>query len=188
MPTARSHFEVLGFPPTYFIDRAELEARYREAQRVSHPDRFSRAPASERMQVLQRATDVNDAYRVLKNDQRRAEYLLALRGIDLSEEAEQAGGKKRTLDALFLSDVLELREELQDARLGNDGAALARIGADIRNRMVQETERITAGFARLDAADAQGAESLDAIADALLKLRYYARFLDEITAHEEATA
>jgi hypothetical protein len=55
-------------------------------------------------------------------------------------------------------------------------------------RMVQETERITAGFARLDAADAQGAESLDAIADALLKLRYYARFLDEITAHEEATA
>ncbi|MBL9003370.1 MAG: Fe-S protein assembly co-chaperone HscB [Myxococcales bacterium] len=188
MPTARNHFEVLGFPPTYFIDRAELEARYREGQRHSHPDRFSRAPASERAQVLQRATDLNDAYRVLKSDVRRAEYLLSLRGIDLSEEAEQAGGKKRALDPLFLSDVLELREELQEARLHNDGARIASMGADIRARMAQETQRVAAGFSRLSAAAKDDAAALDALADALLKLRYYQRFLDDMTAHEEATA
>jgi len=188
MPIARNHFEVLGFAPTYFIDRAELEARYREGQRHSHPDRFSRAPASERAQVLQRATDLNDAYRVLKSDLRRAEYLLALRGIDLSEEAEQAGGKKRTLDSLFLSDVLELREELQESRLRRDDAAITRIAAEIRSRMAQENGRIEAGFSRLGSTAAGDAAVLDGLADALLKLRYYQRFLDDISAHEEATA
>ena len=188
MPTGRNHFEVLGFSPTYFIDRAELEARYREQQRHSHPDRFSRAPVSERAQVLQRATDLNDAYRVLKNDIRRAEYLLTLHGIELSEEAEQAGGKKRTLDSLFLADVLELREELADARAGNDRARMARIEADIRARMAQQNQILHAGFSGLGAGATPAVATLDSLADALLKLRYYQRFLDDITAHEEVTA
>lgn len=188
MVAARTHFEVLGLPPTYFIDRAELEARYREGQRHSHPDRFSRAPATERAQVLRRATDLNDAYRVLKSDVRRAEYLLSLHGIDLSEAAEQAGGKKRILDPAFLGDVLELREELQEARLGNDQARIASIGRDIQARMAQENTQLAQGFVRLDAATKKDATLLDPLADALLRLRYYQRFLDEITAHEEESA
>ena len=188
MLAGRNHFEVLGFAPTYFIDRGELEARYREQQRHCHPDRFSRAPASERTQVLQRATDLNDAYRVLKSDVRRAEYLLALHGIDLSEAAEQAGGKKRTLDSLFLADVLELREELQEARGRNDAAAMTRIGNDIKARMAHETQRLDAGFSALGPSGHADVATLDGLADALLKLRYYQRFLDDITAHEDATA
>lgn len=186
MASARTHFEVLGLPPSYFIDRAELEARYREGQRHSHPDRFSRAPAAERAQVLRRATDLNDAYRVLKSDARRAEYLLSLYGIDLSEAAEQAGGKKRTLDSLFLAEVLELREELQDALAANDPPRVQRIDSDIKSRMMQETEQLKAGFARLDAAGARDPAQLEHLAEVLLRLRYYQRFLDEITAHHEA--
>lgn len=188
MVAARTHFEVLGLLPTYFIDRAELESRYREAQRHTHPDRFSRAPAAERAQVLRRATDLNDAYRVLKSDVRRAEYLLSLHGIDLSESAEQAGGKKRTLDSLFLSEVLELREELQDAQSENDAPRIARIGDDIGRRMADETRELETRFAKLDKGGGSDAAQLEPLAEILLRLRYYQRFLDEITAQEEASA
>lgn len=191
MVAARTHFEVLGLQPSYFIDRAELETRYREGQRHSHPDRFSRAPAAERAQVLRRATDLNDAYRVLKSDVRRAEYLLSLHGIDLSEAAEQAdhvaGRKKRTLDSLFLAEVLELREELQEAQSGNDAARIGRIGDEIRRRMAEETHALEAGFSRLDAAAAREPAPLEGLAEILLRLRYYQRFLDEISAHDEAS-
>lgn len=188
MVAARTHFEVLGLLPTYFIDRAELESRYREAQRHTHPDRFSRAPAAERAQVLRRATDLNDAYRVLKSDVRRAEYLLSLHGIDLSESAEQAGGKKRTLDSLFLSEVLELREELQDAQSAGDAPGIARIGDDIGRRMTEETRELETRFAALDKGGGSEAAQLEPLAEILLRLRYYQRFLDEITAQEEASA
>lgn len=186
MVAARTHFEVLGLQPSYFIDRAELESRYREGQRHSHPDRFSRATAAERAQVLRRATDLNDAYRVLKHDVRRAEYLLSLFGIDLSESAEQAGGKKRTLDSLFLAEVLELREELQDAHSANDTAQIGRIGDEIKRRMAHELQELGAGFARLDATSAADPAQLESLAEVLLRLRYYQRFLDEISAQQEA--
>lgn len=199
MMAARNHFEVLGLAPTFFIDRADLEARYRDRQRHTHPDRFSRAPASERAEVLRRATDLNDAYRVLKSDMRRAEYLLLLHGIDLREETEQAGGVRRTLSPMFLADVLELREALQDARHANDEAAIAAVARDIAGRMEEENRRLAAGFAQLEGALSAGAQAdekagaqaspevLATLADALLRQRYYQRFVDEISAHEEAS-
>jgi len=75
MVPARNHFEVFELPVRYALDRAQLEERYRERSRHWHPDRFSRAPAAERAAVLARATDLNEAYRVLRSDARRAQYL-----------------------------------------------------------------------------------------------------------------
>lgn len=191
---AHTYFTVLSLPPRFRLDLGELEARYREESRLWHPDRHGMAPAAERARVLQRATDLNEAYRVLRSEQKRAEYLLKLRGVDLLAES----GSGRTPPAPgFLMMVLELREELQEARAARDHARVAALAADVRGRVGRDREAVAALFADLEAREAasvvedeaRGAavkDTLGALTQALIRLRYYERFLEEIAAYEEA--
>ncbi len=180
MAETKTHFDVFDLPARYAVNPAELEQRYREASRKWHPDRFSNAPAAERALVLQRATDLNQAYRVLKNDARRAEYLLRLYGRDLSVEDP---GKQPAMDPEFLGHVLELREELAEARLERDKARLQKLRTQIEKQMAALGGELQSDFARLEAGD-RGV--LGSIESSALMRRYYQRFLDEIEAQEEA--
>lgn len=194
MSTARTHFELLELPQRYALDLAELEARYRQRSRHWHPDRFSRAPAAERAQVLARATDLNEAYRTLRSSARRAQYLLKLHGIDVTREGpgSSAGpGSPATVDPAFLMEILELREELVEARLGHDAARLAMLKADVQRRMDALEQTLSDGFARLEAGLPDGAERAAVLAEltqAVLAQRYYQRFCDELAEYEEARA
>ena len=180
--TFATHFDVFSLPVRYALDLEELERRYREASRHWHPDRFGRAPAAERAAVLQRATDLNQAYRVLKNDDRRAEYLLKLRGVDLSSEES---GKQPAMEPSFLMEVLELREELFDARAAHDQKRLAALKHTVETHMAAHRAEIAAGFSRLETGDDS---AIPAITQAVLEQRYHRRFLDEIAAQEDADA
>src|SRR5438874_10527980 len=78
-----SFFEVLGLPPRMTVDLAALEKSYREISRKVHPDRFGMATSVERKLALEQTTRLNDAYRTLKDPQKRAEYLLELEGVKI---------------------------------------------------------------------------------------------------------
>lgn len=179
MSRGPTHFDVFELPPSYAVDPQELERRYRERSRVWHPDRFSRAPASERAAVLQRATDLNEAYRVLRSETRRAEYLLKLAGVDVNQESP---GRQPALDPAFLASVLELREELMEARVDGDRQRLAAIEQQVRGELLALQQKLVEGFGRLEAGDR---EALPGLVQAVLTQRYYQRFLDDITAYEE---
>ena len=64
---------------------------------------------TDRRLALQRATQVNEAYRVLRDPQRRAADLCALRGVDLQVESNT------TMPPAFLMQQMEWREALDDA-------------------------------------------------------------------------
>ena len=110
---ARDHFEVLGLPRKYHLDAADLEQRYLALQKETHPDRFAKALPRERMEAVVRNTELNDAYKVLKNDIKRAEYLLKLEGVDIGEEKPQSttgATKQLVVDPKLLMEIMELRE------------------------------------------------------------------------------
>lgn len=179
-PASSTHFDVLSLPVRYALDAEELESRYREASRHWHPDRFARAPVSERAAVLQRATDLNQAYRVLKSDERRAEYLLKLRGVDLTSEES---GKQPAMDPEFLGEVLELREELVEARAARSKDRVHAVKKSVEDRVDRHRAALAAGFTKLEAGDASLIAPLTKI---VLEQRYHRRFLDEIAALEDA--
>ncbi len=191
MVPARNHFEVFELPVRYALDRAQLEERYRERSRHWHPDRFSRAPAAERAAVLARATDLNEAYRVLRSDARRAQYLLQLHGIDVTREGP---GSKLKVEPAFLMAILELREELAEARQTHDAARLASLAATVKARMGELERALSEGFARLEGATdgpqnlERRAELLGELTQAVLAQRYYQRFCDELAEYKEAQA
>ncbi len=59
---------------------------------------------------MQMTTQVNEAYRTLKNPVQRAKYLLELNGVDVRFETNTA------MPADFLMEQMEMRESLEEAR------------------------------------------------------------------------
>jgi molecular chaperone HscB len=182
MTQGGNHFELFELPQRYALDPAVLEERYRERSRHWHPDRFSRAPAAERVAVLARATDLNEAYRVLRSEARRAQYLLKLHGVDVVKEGPS---NPLAVDPEFLGAILELREELVEARVAHDAARLLALKATVQGHMAAGQQQIADGFARLESA---GGKPQPELVQAVLAQRYYQRFCDDIAEYEEAQA
>jgi molecular chaperone HscB len=181
---ARDHFEVLGLARAYHVDAAALETRYLALQKETHPDRFAKAMPRERMEAVVRNTELNDAYKVVKNDVKRAEYLLKLEGVDIGEEKPQSttgATKQLVVDPKLLIEIMQLREELADARSDKDEPKVKSLTEDVKVRRANAMSIVAEGFRAYDKGD-KG--KLDTIARALVSLRYYARFMDEVEGKE----
>lgn len=111
---SKNHFELFGLPVGYIVDAEQLAVRYRELQRLVHPDRFANATEQERRLSMQGSVHINEALQTLKDPIRRARYLLSLNGIDMD------GQQETTRDTVFLMEQMALREELEAVREKSD--------------------------------------------------------------------
>ena len=158
-------FALLGLAPGYDIDAAALERAFFERSKALHPDRVAGAPAAERVAALSRSRALNDAYQLLKRPVSRAEYLLARAGVTI--------GDNERLDPTFLMEILELREELAEARVAGQHARVEELSRAMRARQVDALGALPALFAAGDLAQ---------IKDRLILLRYINRYLEECDA------
>ncbi len=175
LPPGADHFAVMGLPRRFGLDAGELERRHRELTRRLHPDRFARADPRERAISLERSTRLNDAWRTLRDERRRAEYLLALRGIDPLAEG------RTTPDSGFLEEQLEVRQALAEARAAGDDATRRRIAAEERERLAGLLAEVGALFGE---AEAGGPDRAADIARRLARARYH----DSVIADAEGAA
>jgi molecular chaperone HscB len=166
-------FATLGLARSFDVDLTAVERTHRELSRALHPDKYVSATASERRAALSKAVEVNEAWRVVRDPIRRAEALLKLGGVAVGEDKEPAAAPE------FLMDMLEQREELGEAKQARD-IARVRVMARVIAGRAEEAERdLAEGFARGDAASLVGK---------LGELRFYRRFLDEVSAIEDELA
>jgi molecular chaperone HscB len=165
-----SPFERLGLPLRYDLSTNEIEKAYRELQRALHPDKFAQAPASERRAALSAAIEVNEAYRVLKDELSRATALLKALGAE-------TGDAKAPADPAFLMEVMELREELSEARTKKNTPVVEALASRIEAERADVSGALSSAFARLVAGESSEAERITPL---LGRLRYYRRFLDEV--------
>lgn len=146
-----NHFDLFGLAVHYAIDAAALDAAYRALQAQVHPDRFAHASDAERRVAVQRATQANEAYRVLKHPLKRAVHLLALRGVDLQTQTNTSK------DTAFLGRQLEWREAIEDAREARDTAVLEKLLGKLsgeKRERYGHLEQLLATGADLPAAEA----------------------------------
>ncbi len=114
MTLTQDYFELFGIKPGFDIDTDVLMHRYRDLQKVLHPDKYVNASDQERRMAMQQAAQVNSGYQTLKDPLARARYLLTLGGIDDAQEQTTI----RDLD--FLEEQMELRETLAEIRTDAD--------------------------------------------------------------------
>ncbi len=171
----QDYFELFGLERGFDIDSDRLVHRYRDLQKVLHPDRFASASDQERRLAMQQAAEVNAGYQTLRDPLQRARYLLRLAG------REEAGEQATLRDPEFLEEQMELREALAELRGEADpqGAILRFLG-DLNARERDYVEALRQAF------DDGGEEALDRAATLVQKLQFVRRLQQEAEAVEES--
>ena len=78
-------------------------------------------------------------------------------------------------------EIMELREALADARSDGDDGKVAELTKDVTGRRAAAMKSVDEGFTAYETGNKK---VLDAIARALVSLRYYGRFMDEVEGKE----
>jgi len=71
-------FEIFGIEPSFDIDLADLESRFKNLQREVHPDKFAGSRVLEEQQyAAQYSSQINASYRLLRDPLQRASVLVS---------------------------------------------------------------------------------------------------------------
>lgn len=122
------HFERLGLPRRFSVDPDALEAAYLAKSREAHPDFHALGTTAEQDASLRDTAAVNEAYLVLKDSFRRADYLLGLLG-------GPTAAQQKDMPQAFLMEMMELREGMEVVMSAGDEAKLAAMEADLGKRL-----------------------------------------------------
>jgi molecular chaperone HscB len=135
-PVPVDYFSFFGLPRKLNVDVAGMEREFYQLSRKLHPDLYSGAEAREQQWSLEQSSQLNDAYRTLKDPIKRTEYLLRLEGVELEEQSKsateqaRASGqvKKQVVPPDLLEEVFDLNMQLEELRmqkkLGEDDPSL----------------------------------------------------------------
>jgi molecular chaperone HscB len=115
LPRNTDYFVFFGLPRKLQIDLRGLEKRFHELSWKLHPDNFVNATPQERELALQLSSQLNDAYRALREPLGRVEYLLAIEGM------RKEGQQRQQAPPELLEEVFELNESLDELRAAQAG-------------------------------------------------------------------
>src|SRR5881275_1942130 len=122
------YFAIFGLPRKLWIEMSALEQKFLQMSWKLHPDNFVNATEQERELSLKRSSELNDAYRTLRDPIARVEYLLAIEG------ERKEGEKKQQAPPELLEEVFELNESLDELREAKaSGENLAGLKAQLEN-------------------------------------------------------
>jgi molecular chaperone HscB len=144
LPAGTDYFAFFGLPRKLWLEPSELETRFHELSWKLHPDNFVRASEYERQLSLERASQLNDAYRALREPLSRVEYLLSLAGV------RKEGQTKQQAPAELLEEVFELNESLDELRSARQRSANGEELSALRMRLENEERGFEARLKELD--------------------------------------
>ena len=100
-------FELLGIERNFEIDQEALYQNFLELQKLLHPDKLISKSHIEKLVAMEYAAKLNQAYETLKDNKKRAEYLLFLKNVFINRESDN----NVKADPMMLNDILELSED-----------------------------------------------------------------------------
>jgi molecular chaperone HscB len=191
------YFSVFSLSNHLHINVEALEKAFYAQSRKLHPDRFAARPQAEQDAALTASSELNDAYRTLRDPITRTEYLLQTEGIQLEEQsraatdAAKAAGteKKQVAPPDLLEEAFELNMQLEEMRMARKmGDDDPQTRADLEQAKTRFTGMLTdlqqqlealwtTWDAAVDADDAAAKDSAKQGMVALLNRRSYVRNL-----------
>lgn len=135
LPQAIDYFALFEMPRNLWIEMSSLEQKFLQLSWKLHPDNFVNATEKERELSLKRSSELNDAYRTLRDPISRVEYLLAIEG------ERKEGEKKQQAPPELLEEVFELNEsldELREAKASGEDLAELKARLETAEKSLQE--------------------------------------------------
>jgi len=189
---SKDYFALFGLARHLHVELSALEKAFYAKSRRLHPDRFAAKPAAEQEAALAASSQLNDAYRTLREPIARTEYLLGLEGIQMEEQSRAAtdaakatgNAKKQVAPPDLLEEAFELNMQLEEMKMDPDPgvradleAAAAKFTAMLAETQVQLEGLWSKWDAAVDADDATAKDAAKTAMVALLNRRSYIRNL-----------
>ena len=165
------YFDLFDIPAAFHLDETALKASFIKLSRECHPDHFTLASEEKQDEMLEKSTQINNAYKVLKNFDQRLKYILTHKGV-----LEGEGQDK--LPQAFLMEMMDINEAIMDLQFDPDPV-----------KTTQAKEQIAAFDAELQAGiegvlqapDAiHKEEALSSAKDYYLKKKYLKRIYENL--------
>jgi len=168
IPQSFDYFALFEMPKKLWIEMEGLEKKFLQLSWKLHPDNFVNATEMERELSLKRSSELNDAYRTLRDPVTRVEYLLGIEG------ERKEGEKKQQAPPELLEEVFELNESLDELREAREsGGDLTALRASLDAARDNFQEKLGVLDAQLQGAAREWDAALDG--DAAARKRIMAR-------------
>ncbi|XP_014474678.1 PREDICTED: iron-sulfur cluster co-chaperone protein HscB, mitochondrial [Dinoponera quadriceps] len=155
LPQNLNYFDIMGIKKDYNVINEDIHRKYRELQKMLHPDKFGNKSEKEKQISEDVSSLVNKAYSTLAHPLKRGLYMLQLKGISIPEDTIN-------LDLEFLMEIMERNEEIESVIEDKDKvlelAKKSKEELDILSRQVAEA------FCK---------EDIKTAAKILTKMKYY---------------
>lgn len=162
-------FAVFALPRSFEIDRATLQRAWLAEAARWHPDRF--ADPVKRREAEHHSAAINRARVILEDDEQRADALLALLG-------GPGRSDDKTLPDGFLAEIMQVREELQDAMASGDAQRRTEVQRWADEQRAAHRSRVAELFRR--AGGRAGDPALTDIRRELNAWRYIERLIEQL--------
>ena len=134
---SQTYFELFGMKPVFDIDNSRLHAEQQRLQAIYHPDRYVKSSERDKRLSVQVAAWINQAYETLQDPVKRSRYLLEINGIEFPDDSTT------TSDTGFLMEQIELREQVDSCRDGEDGLQRSE---QVESRLTQRAQELAGEF------------------------------------------
>jgi molecular chaperone HscB len=174
-PQSSDYFAQFGLPRKLWIEMGALEAKFLQLSWKLHPDNFVNASERERELSLKRSSELNDAYRTLRDPIARVEYLLAIEGM------RKEGENKQQVPPELLEEVFELNESLDELREAKSGGEdTATLKAKLESAQKHFQEKLAEVDTQLQKTAQDWDAAVDASADDAARKKIMARLNDHL--------
>lgn len=165
-------FTMLGLPARFDLSPGEVQSAYLARAAALHPDRALDPMAQ--ADATGESARLNQARATLADDEQRANALLALLGGRAKEQ-------DKSLPPGFLTEIMDVRQQMEEAMASGDAAKRAEMGAWAANQRMQYVDRLGATFGEFT--HAEPARKAAILTEARMHLnawRYIERMIEQL--------
>lgn len=137
-----NHFELFEIPISMHPDGRYLKQKFYALSRKYHPDFYTQENEKEQAEALDISSQVNKALKVFQSRDETIKYVLQLKGL-LEEE------EKYALPPDFLMEMMELNEQMMEAKMEEDPLAIAKLKkavSDFEIGIYQPIQAVVEGY------------------------------------------
>lgn len=167
-----NYFELYQIPVSFLPDIAAIKKQYFVLSKQYHPDFFSNSSTEKQSEILSLSTQVNKAYNVLTDMDKRMRYILMEAGFLQEEE-------KFILPQDFLMEMMDINEKLMDVQMDGNKEAAEAIKKEITQLAENLYQDIISTLQNFDI-DAINADTMLTIKTYYFKRKYLLRLLEQV--------
>ncbi|XP_032662768.1 iron-sulfur cluster co-chaperone protein HscB isoform X2 [Odontomachus brunneus] len=155
MPQNLNYFDIMGIKKDYNVVNEEIHKKYRELQKMLHPDKFGNKSEKEKQVSENLSSLVNKAYSTLAHPLKRGLYMLQLKGVSIPEETT-------SLNPEFLMEIMERNEEIESA--AGDKDKILKLAMKSKEELDTLSRQVAEAFYKKD---------IETATKILIKMKYY---------------